>query len=225
MKPKILMIATDGFAKNYTHFMINTDYGRAIARAGGLPIVALTPKLTDEYFVMADGLLLTDGPEVHRGRYGMFYRPEEQFPALNREREEMELRLCEMFAKAKKPIMGIGRGMQIINVFFGGTLCDNIENSANHIKMNGSKAEFIHHTVTTGGKSYTVNSAHKSAVCNLGKNLTATAIAEDEIIEAIKHEELPIVGVQWHPERASENDGISTQIFEEFISLCKEGSR
>ena len=46
MKPKILVIATDGYAKNIAHFMVNTDYGKAIAAAGGLPIVALTSKLT-----------------------------------------------------------------------------------------------------------------------------------------------------------------------------------
>ncbi len=223
MKPKILVVASDGFAKNIAHFMVNTDYGKAIATAGGLPVVALHTNLTDAYFNMADGLLLTDGPEIHRGRYGEFYRPDEQLPVLNREREEMELKLCEMFAKAKKPILGIGRGMQIINVFFGGTLCDTIEGSAKHVKTEGSKTEFLHHTVTLGSKSYTVNSAHKSAVCNLGENITATAFAEDKTIEAIKHANLPVFGVQWHPEHESEDDGISTQIFESFISLCKEG--
>ncbi len=224
MKPKILVIATDGFAKNIAHFMINTDYGKAIATAGGIPIVALTPKLIDEYFAMTDGLLLTDGPEIHRGRYGKFYTPDEQFPVLNREREEMELRLCEMFAKEKKPILGIGRGMQIINVFFGGTICDNMEDTSKHIQLNEEKTEFTHHVVTVHNKNYTVNSAHKSAILKLGENITATAYAEDETIEAIKHSDLPILGVQWHPEQMSENDGISTQIFEKFISLCKEGA-
>jgi len=224
MKPKILIIATDGFAKNTAHFMVNTDYGKAIAAAGGLPIVALSPKLIDEYFSMADGLLLTDGPEIHRGRYGKFYRPEEKFPVLNREREEMELRLCEMFSKAKKPILGIGRGMQMINVFFGGTLCDNMKDTSKHVKVEENKMEFTHHTITVNEKSYTVNSAHKSAVLKLGENIVATACAEDKTIEAIKHSELPILGVQWHAEHKSENDGISTQIFDEFISLCKEGA-
>lgn len=223
MKPKILVIATDGYAKNNAHFMINTDYGRAIATAGGIPIVALNPKLTDEYFAMADGLLLTDGPEIHRGRYGKYYAPDEQFPVLNREREEMELKLCEMFAKSNKPILGIGRGMQIINVFFGGTLCDNMEKSSKHIQADEEKIKFTHHIVTLHNKNYTVNSAHNSSIQNLGENLTATAHTEDDTIEAIKHSRLPILGVQWHPEHESENDGISTQIFENFISLCKEG--
>lgn len=223
MKPKILVIASDGYAKNLAHFMVNTDYGKAIAAAGGIPIVALNPKLIDEYFTMTDGLLLTDGPEIHRGRYGKFYVPTEQFPVLNREREEMELKLCEMFAKAKKPILGIARGMQMINVFFGGTLCDNIEGASKHIKIDENKMEFVYHTVTINNKSFTVNSAHKSAIETLGQDIIATAYAEDKTIEAIKHSNLPILGVQWHPEHKSEDDGISTQIFEDFISLCKEG--
>lgn len=223
MKPKILVVATEGYAKNIAHFMINTDYGRDIAAAGGIPIVALNPKLIDEYFAMADGLLLTDGPDIHRGRYGKLYTPDEQIPFLNREREEMELKLCEMFAKSKKPVLGIARGMQMINVFFGGTLCDNMEGNLKHIQINGNKMEFTHHTVTIHNKNYKVNSVHKSAIENLGEGIIATAYAEDKTIEAIKHPELPILGVQWHPEHESENDGISMQIFGDFISLCKEG--
>ena len=223
MKPRILVVATDGFAKNIAHFMVNTDYGKAIAEAGGVPFVALNPNLIYEYFSMADGLLLTDGPEVHRGRYGKYYAPSESLPLLNREREEMELRLCEMFSKSKKPILGIGRGMQILNVFFGGTLCDNIEDASNHIHLTESKAEFRRHFVTMDNKSYMVNSAHKSVIEKLGEELAATAYAEDNTIEAIKHCSLPIFGVQWHPEHKSENDGISAKIFEDFITLCKEG--
>ena len=223
MKPKILVIATDGYAKNAAHFMINTDYGKAVAAAGGLPLVALNPKLIDDYFEMADGLLLTDGPEVHRGRYGKFYKPTEVFPVLNREREEMELRLCEKFAKAKKPVLGIGRGMQIINVFFGGTLCDNIENAENHIKISENKKEFVYHNVTADGEVYRVNSVHRSAVKTIGQDLLVTAYSEDNTAEAIRHSGLPILGVQWHPEHESDNDGISKKIFESFIALCKEG--
>lgn len=225
MKPKILIIATDGFAKNIGHFMINTDYGKAIANAGGIPIVALSPKLTEEYFDLADGLLLTDGPEIHRGRYGKYYDPTEEFPLLNREREEMELKLCEMFSKSKKPILGIGRGMQMINVFFGGTLCDNMRDFSKHIKTVEDKTEFTYHNVIIDNQSYKVNSAHKSAVQNPGDNIIVTASAEDNTIEAIKHSSLPILGVQWHAEHESENDGISHKIFEDFISLCKEGSK
>jgi len=225
MKPKILIIATDGFAKNIGHFMINTDYGKSIANAGGIPIVALSPKLAEEYFDLADGLLLTDGPEIHRGRYGKYYAPTEEFPPFNREREEMELKLCEMFSKSKKPILGIGRGMQMINVFFGGTLCDNMEDSSKHIKTAEDKTEFTYHVITAYDKNYEVNSAHKSTIETLGEALIPVAYAEDKTIEAFKHSFLPVQGVQWHAEHESENDGISLKIFEDFISLCKEGSK
>lgn len=124
MKPKILVVASEGYAKNIAHFMINTDYGEAVASSGGLPIVALSSKLTNEYFEIADALLLTDGCEIHRGRYGEYYSPDEPIPPLCQEREDMEFVLCEMFAKSSKPILGIGRGMKIVNVFFGGTLCE-----------------------------------------------------------------------------------------------------
>lgn len=124
MKSRILIIASEGYAWNRACFMINTDYGKAVANAGGLPIVALSPKLVQEYIDMADGLLLTDGPAIHRGRYGEYYKTVEEVPPLSQEREDMEFMLCEMFAKTHKPILGIGRGMKIINAFFGGTLCE-----------------------------------------------------------------------------------------------------
>ena len=225
MKPKILVVATDGYANNIAHFVVNTDYGRAIEYAGGIPIVALNPKLIDEYFAMSDGLLFIDGPDIHRGRYGKFYTPNEQIPFSNREREEMELKLCEVFVKSKKPVLGIARGMQMVNVFFGGTLCDNAEENSKHIKITENKTEFAYHTITMHNKNYKVNSAHKRVIENLGEGIVAIAYAEDNTIEAIKHSTLPILGVQWHPEHESENDGISTQIFEKFISLCKEGMK
>ena len=122
MKPKILVIASEGYAKNIPHFMINTYYGKIVAEAGGLPLVALGTKLAREYAELADGLLLTDGPAIHRGKYGKIYHPDETVPPLSREREAMEFMLCELFTSMGKPIFGIGRGMQVLNVFFGGSL-------------------------------------------------------------------------------------------------------
>lgn len=225
-KPKILIIAEDGYAKNIPHFMINLSYGKGVSNAGGLPLVALNTRLAEDYAEMCDGLLLVDGPEIHRDRYKKFYHSTEALPDLSREREAMEWKLCELMTKKEKPIMGIGRGMQLLNVFFGGTLQGITENLDLHIAKEDNKTVFTEHTVSftkesrffnTG--SISVNSAHHQAIKDLGEDIVAVATSYEGTIEACEHKTLPFFGVQWHPELLE--DGKS--VFDKFIELCEEG--
>lgn len=126
MKPKILIIAEEGWAKNIQHFIVNLDYGKAISKVGGLPVVATSERSIDDYVKLADGLLLVDGPFVHVGAYGDYYKTT-NYPELHRRREIMEFALIEKMIKEGKPVLGVNRGMRLINVFFGGTLCDDGE--------------------------------------------------------------------------------------------------
>lgn len=226
MKPKILIVAEDGCANNTPHFMINRSYGQAVSKAGGLPLIALSPRLAEEYAQLADGLLLIDGPEIHRSRYGEIYQPTETFPPLQREREAMEWKLCQLFSESGKPILGIGRGMQMINVFFGGTLRRDL--SAEHISMDGNKTCFTQHAVFACPESkwlevgeFSVNSAHNQAIRELGNGIIASATARDGTVEACEHRDLPIFGAQWHPELLESG----APIFRRFICLSKEGAK
>ncbi len=231
MKPKILTIASDGFHKNIPHFMINTDYGKIVSDAGGLPIVALGTKLAHEYSELADGLLLTDGPAVHRGKYGKYYHPEETVPVLSREREAMEFMLCDLFIRQGKPVFGIGRGMHILNVFFGGSLKEHENLPLHSALFQETKAEFAYHVINTNSTNpmpnaqFKVNSAHTAIVDVVGENLVVTAFAEDNTIEAIAHTSLPVLAVQWHPEHKETDDIISEKMLIHFISMCKGGSK
>lgn len=123
MKPKILIVTEEGWEKNIQHFIANVDYGKAISSAGGLPVVAISERNIDDYLELADGLLLIDGPFIHVGSYGDYYKTL-NYPELHRRREIMEFALVEKMLKAGKPVLGVNRGMRVINVFFGGTLCD-----------------------------------------------------------------------------------------------------
>ena len=123
MKPKILIIAEEGWAKNIQHFIVNLDYGKAISKAGGLPIVAISERNIDDYVSICDGVLFTDGPFVHVGAYGDYYK-NKNYPELHRRREIMEFAILDKMVKLGKPVLGVNRGMKLINVYFGGTLCD-----------------------------------------------------------------------------------------------------
>ena len=227
-KPKILIVAEDGYAKNIPHFMINLTYGKVISEVGGLPIVALNPRLAEEYAELSDGLLLIDGPEIHRDRYREYYRQTETLPQLSREREAMEWKLCELMTQMRKPIMGIGRGMQLLNVFFGGSLKNIFENLDMHITKEENKTVFAEHRVSIEKTSrffdvgdMTVNSAHHQAVKTLGEGMVAIAQAEDGLVEACEHKTVPAFGVQWHPELLESGK----TLFHRFIEACGEEIR
>lgn len=112
-----------------------------------------------------------------------------------------EERVIAAFAAAEKPILGICRGLQALNVFFGGTLYAHIsghqspEGDISHAtRAVGELAELV-------GMEPLVNSSHHQAVCRLGAGLSVRQWAADGVIEGICHTGLPILAVQWHPER------------------------
>ena len=122
---------------------------------------------------------------------------------LEPERDRAELALLEDFNAAKKPVLGICRGLQAINVFFGGTLAQDIPG---HSALEG--ADRLHGVRTAPspflapcGEAPLVNSAHHQAADRLGSGLRAAQWAADGVVEALFHHRLPVWAVQWHPER------------------------
>lgn len=237
MKPKILIIGEDDFSNNIPHFLISCEYGKAISKAGGLPLVALDNMHPEDYVEICDGLLLTGGPDIHCGRYGEFYREDSEFPYLSINREILELQICKLFLEAGKPVFGIGRGMQILNIVLGGTLYRDICKDVNSIHtgkvdIKSPKAHITYHNINVNKDTKLskilkneecVNSCHHQAIKELGENLVVCAFASDGFIEAIEHKHLKAFGVQWHPEHTDEKLGADNRVFDYFISLCKEG--
>lgn len=215
MKPEILL-------------SVNTKkefYIDAVNNCGGIAIPEYCPEAVTEY----DGLILCGGNDIGPSYYG-----EEINGAVNidEKRDFSEFNLVKAFIEAGKPVMGICRGCQLLNIAFGGTLYQDIDNAKEHSSF--SDYDLIH-TVQAKensflselyGESFWVNSFHHQAVNKLGKDLEITAIASDgKTVEGIKHKTLPIFGVQWHPERMAfskrRDDTVDGRLlFEYFIKMC-----
>lgn len=141
--------------------------------------------------------------------------------------DRLQLKLLGEYIKAGKPVLGICKGIQIINVFFGGTIQQHLPTAHAHSYQ---EADQYHMTIAKRGTvlehlyglRFPVNSAHHQGIDQLGRDLEAIQFAEDQVIEGIVHKELPILGVQWHPERMmgySENYVDGKRLFQFWIQL------
>ena len=186
------------------------NYRRAVEAAGGTVRFGGTPE-------GCDALLLPGGGDMEPWRYGQSNTASR---GLEPERDTAELMLLERFTAAGKPVLGICRGIQVINVFFGGTLCQDLPG---HSAVDGHDS---FHTVRTArspllavcGPLCRVNSAHHQAADAPGRGLRAVQWAEDGAVEAVCHDCLPVWGVQWHPERLSGELG--GRLLRAFLALC-----
>ena len=144
-----------------------------------------------------------------------------------------EMKLCQSAIKNNVCVLGICRGCQLINVYFGGSLYQHLQRADLHVSVNG--ADSVHKiTATEGsvlndlyGEAFAVNSSHHQAVKDLGEGLRATAFWNGEYIEAHEHKTLPIFSVQFHPERMcfakARTDTVNgSDIFKHFIAVCEK---
>ena len=252
-KPVIIIAAEDVNDSFGNVFIMNKEYADCIRMAGGIALGAGDYRAISAYAESADALLIPGGPVMHPARYGGIVTNFMEIAGFSATRDDFDFAIFDAFLKAGKPILGIGRGMQVINVALGGTLIRDIPQrltSENEITdysnrefavVDGTPGDFSHHwgthriSIAKGsgleklmGSESIVNSFHRQAVDKLGAGLKAVAFSEDGVIEAVEHESLPIMGVQWHPEHASEDykRGRYEQdptIFESFIKMIQEG--
>jgi putative glutamine amidotransferase len=194
---------------------VNAAYVRALLLAGGVPLI-LSPLMGASLAAAAldgcDGLLLTGGEDIEPSWYGADPSPLLEDPS--QERDLFELALFAVARQRGLPILGICRGIQLINVALGGTLFQDlpserpgqVEHSPPHPRdarthvvrlQPGSRA-----ASALDSTSITVNSVHHQAIRELGKGLTATGWSDDGLIEAAESEAGAswVLAVQWHPE-------------------------
>ena len=145
--------------------------------------------------------------------------------------DSVQFSLLQAFVSAGKPVLGICKGIQLINVAFGGTLIQDLsaESLAIHAwaetdKIHISKAAPGTFPAQLYGSAPRVNSAHHQAVGTVGDGLRIAQYGPDFVVEALYHERLPIIGVQWHPERmcfsyAREDMADGSHLLSYFLSL------
>lgn len=176
-----------------------TDYPNYINALQNLGAKVLVTQ--DDYRAAeCDALLLPGGGDVRPSLYGQDLCGSNEPDDL---RDANEMRVIARFLALDRPILGICRGLQILNIAFGGTL---IQDIPNHSRVNDCDRVHMTHTNDTllselYGDCFSVNSAHHQVIDQLGIGLQAIQWSEDGHIEAIKHMTKNILGLQWHPER------------------------
>jgi putative glutamine amidotransferase len=190
-----------------------TLYPEAIEQAGGIPLIVppMRPETIGPLLDRVDGVCLTGGPDIQPSVYGA--TPHEALGPTEPRIDALELALVRGADQRELPILGICRGMQMLNVARGGTLHQHLPDvtGAQLRHRQDEHTSIPTHVVTTaprstvrailGGSPIAVNSFHHQAIRDLGAGLVATAWASDGTIEAVEEPGVRLVlGVQWHAE-------------------------
>lgn len=179
------------------------DYCKAFEALGKEPFISLRP----EDLNLADVLILPgSGQDMNPKLWGEEDRGSND---VNDELDTVQWELTDRAICSGKPILGICRGMQFINVFFGGTLIQELPCSRCHKMTSPENYHDVLHLPGTFmadlyGESSEVNSRHHQGIGRIGEQLQAVSLwndGEDSVVEAIACEEQAILGLQWHPEK------------------------
>jgi putative glutamine amidotransferase len=192
------------------------EYSLKIAAAGGLPVELTEAADPNALMCRLDGLVLTGGADVDPRMWGSTPGPRQS--PVRPERDCFEAALVGAAAEQGKPVLGICRGIQLINAHFGGTMVPHLpaDQGEGHSYYGYQRHQRTHPVTFTSGSLFArlygpglmVNSFHHQAVDQPGDGLMVTGHAPDGVVEAIEHQSLPILGVQWHPEMLREIEPI-----------------
>lgn len=211
---------------------VNRSYVDAVIDAGAIPVVlpVIDPSDVDGLLRSVDGLLLSGGVDVEPSRYGAERIPEVEI--VDPARDDLELALVRAAADLDIPVLGVCRGMQVLNVAFGGTLiqhlpgADTVDGHRDRVRV----AEVIHDVEVLPGSRLAsvlgterlgVNTLHHQAVDRIGHGLVPVAWSiDDGIVEAVEHVGTGrMLGVQWHPELLCHLPG-HAELFAWLVSAC-----
>lgn len=234
---KPLIGITPLYDYNLSSWWMIPGYGEGIQASGGIPVImpfSDSPSDTEELVSKLDGFIITGGPDVNPSYYN-----EEillQLGLLAPKRDVNEKLIYEAIQRQNKPVLGICRGHQLINVLEGGTLYQDLpsmrpsetrhsQREPNYVMTH--KVDLIEGTPISswmdGAKEMEVNSYHHQAVKDLAPSLKAMALStEDGIIESYyKPDSKFTVGIQWHPELAFKDHPLHRRIFKALVDACK----
>lgn len=240
MKKPIIGICTSilrgegGAISGVERAILNSEYIKAVEKAGGNPI--LLPTIDNEEDIkvqvaLCDGILLSGGNDINPLMYGE--EPHKNLGAVNMRLDLWQSIVAKEAIDRDIAVLGICRGEQLLNVVCGGTLYQDMNEFGNdylkHVQ-DGKRYDVTHTAIIEKetflselfGEKILVNSYHHQSVKRLGEGLKIAARAKDGIIEAIEMEgKRFVVGVQWHPEIMLEDTDSMLPLFEEFIKSSR----
>ena len=196
------LIAIVGRSKN------TYNYENALLELG----VSYITTLDVQDAAQATHLLLPGGGDVTPAFFGQHNQGSRN---IDTELDIMQIEALSLFMEQKKPVLGICKGLQLINVHLGGTINQHIDTAGTHEWKEHDQRHHVYHSGLNRrnfffqlyGTSTLVNSAHHQAVDQLGRNLAVVCRAGDNVVEGIMHTSLPVIAVQWHPERMMDDGG------------------
>ncbi|MEA2159463.1 MAG: putative glutamine amidotransferase [Solirubrobacteraceae bacterium] len=232
------------------------DYGgvgvqRPIVAAGGLPVtLAQLPEAIADVLARVDALILAPGRDIEPWRYGQ--EPDPLLAPTEPRRDEFELALAPAALEQGLPVLGVCRGMQVLNVALGGTLVQDVRlrrEWRGHPSDPGWRAwKEMEGTALSGGQvpphprhpidvarpsilfdalqstQASVNSFHHQAIDQLGRGLRSTAVAPDGVIEALELDGAPVLGVQWELQEEWRIDARFQRVFDWFVAAARTSS-
>lgn len=231
---------TPSLETNESKIYTPTSYPKAVIQAGGTPVFlnfTRDDEMIEQYAAMVDGVLFSGGDDVDPASYD-----EEQIWGCGDIcplRDDFEIKLLKVLVEKypEKPVLGICRGAQVLNVAMGGTLYQDlrsqVEGCIRHQQQQSSHYASHKAMMTEGSKLHAiygstevmVNSFHHQAVKDVGKGLVVTARASDGVVEGLEKPDHPyFIAVQWHPERQVEGPHHPEHkpLFQSFVDACRK---
>lgn len=231
------LAATEPDRAGMKRFALPSFYVSRVVEAGGVPVVLpnVSPEEAPEFVARIDALLLSGGADVDPHAYGA--EPHPRLGEVDPVRDHFEIALVKAARAAGLPIFGVCRGMQVVNVAFGGTLIQDIPAQIPGAIRHDQTTVDLHHPshsvslvegtqlrALVGSAHARVNSFHHQAVERIAEGFRVTARASDGVLEAMEHEQGPwFQCVQWHPERLAD-DPVTRALFQAFVAAARTGS-
>jgi putative glutamine amidotransferase len=222
---------TSSARDEHARYRVNAKYVDAVRRAGAMAFL-LPPgeKRPEDAFAFLDAIVMSGGGDVDPRLYDGEAHP--MIYGVDKERDQTELRLARAIVAAKKPALCICRGMQVLNVAFGGSLVEHVPDETSGDVTHLGEDDYALHPIELertselarifGTTSLNVASWHHQAVRDVAKGFRAVAVAADGTIEAIETPEHPaLIAVQWHPEHTAEEDALQQRLFDALVASIR----
>lgn len=226
---RLILISKSNEEKTYEKWLLRQDPELRFVNMYNVPADSVA-----NFLAKADGFLMTGGEDIYPGRYGK-EKDTVDCGEFDLRRDSLEFRLLDAAFRRKKPVFGVCRGLQLINVYLGGSLIVDIPSSHLGTKVQHREDGPVSHSVLVYAgsdlkqisalDSGMVLSNHHQGIEFLGKGLQPMAGTKDGLIEAITQIGKPrlpfLMAVQWHPERMEAENKLSSPLAAAFIKACK----